>query len=199
MTLRARLLLVILLILLGGGAFYLRTLANRIFIEPAQHAEEAARAKLNAFALQSNKAPTQTATLYFPDLEQGKLVAESRAVAWAEADGDRVRQVILALAEGSHQVQGHLLPATLNVRAVFLAGDGTAYVDLAHDALGEFPPGIQTETLAIYSLVDSIAANVPSVKRIQFLIEGQNVETLDGHADLTAAYVPDASRIKPGS
>jgi len=103
------------------------------------------------------------------------------------------------LAEGPHRFPGRLLPTTLNVRAVFLAGDGTAYLDLAHEALGEFPPGIQTETLAIYSLVDSIAANVPSVKRVQFLIQGQNVETLDGHADLTAAFVPDPSRIKPGS
>ena len=198
MTLRARILLVILLVLLGGGAFYLRTLANRIFIEPAQHAEEAARAKLSAFALQSNKAPTQTATLYFPALEEGKLLAEPHPLAWAEADVDRVRQVILALAEGPHHFQGRLLPTTLNVRAVFLASDGTAYLDLARDALGEFPPGIQTETLAIYSLVDSISTNVPSVKKVQFLIEGQNVETLDGHADLTAAFVPDPSRIKSG-
>jgi hypothetical protein len=34
------------------------------------------------------------------------------------------------------------------------------------------------------------------VKRVQFLIQGQEVETLDGHADLTAAYTPDLSRVK---
>jgi hypothetical protein len=84
------------------------------------------------------------------------------------------------------------------VRAVFLAADGTAYIDLSNDMLSDFEPGIQSETLAIYSIVNSLAINIPSVKRAQFLIQGQQVETLDGHADLTAAFVPDPTRVKSG-
>jgi hypothetical protein len=80
--------------------------------------------------------------------------------------------------------------------ARFLAADGTAYVDLSNDILSDFAPGIQSETLAIYSIVNSITSNIPSVKRVQFLIQGQEVETLDGHADLTAAFSPDLTRIK---
>jgi len=195
-TRRAKILLVILLLLLGGGSAYLRTLGRRIFIEPAQHAEEAARAKLSEFALQSKPGPGQTATLYFPSLEEGKLIPEARSVNWAEADVDRVRQVVLALAEGSRQGGIHIFPPSMTVRGVFLTAEGTAYVDLPGDALKEFPSGIQTETLAIYSIVDSITVNIPSVKRVQFLIQGQQAETLDGHADLTAAFAPDPSRIK---
>ena len=78
----------------------------------------------------------------------------------------------------------------------FIATDGTAYVDLSNDFLSDFDPGIQTETLAIYSIVNSITVNIPSVKRVQFLIQGQEVETLDGHADLTAAFTPDLARVK---
>ena len=107
-----------------------------------------------------------------------------------------MRQVVLALAEGSHQGYGRVLPASTNVRAVFLAADGTAYVDLSNDILSDFEPGIQSETLAMYSIVNSITINIPSVKRVHFLILGQEVETLDGHADLTAAYTPDLTRIK---
>ena len=196
MTLRAKLLLLILLIALGAGVLYLRSLARRAFIEPTQRAEEAARAKLSQFALQSNNGTTQLATLYFPVLTEGKLVPESRSITWAKTDADRVRQVVLALAEGSHQGYGRILPASTNVRAVFLAADGTAYVDLSNDILSDFEPGIQSETLALYSLVNSIAINIPSVKRVHFLILGQEVETLDGHADLTAAYTPDLTRVK---
>jgi hypothetical protein len=50
---RAKILLVVLLAVLGAAGYYLRALAKRVFIEPAQHAEEAARARLSEFALQS--------------------------------------------------------------------------------------------------------------------------------------------------
>ena len=198
MSRRAKIFLVILLIVLGVASFYLRTLARRVFLEPAQHAEETARAKLSEFALQSKKSASQAVTLYFPSLDEGRLVAESRSLTWAEADGDRVRQIVLALAEGSHQGLSRVLPASTSVRAVFLNSDGTAYVDLSNEGLGELAPGIQAESLAIYSLVNSITMNIPSVKKVQFLIQGQEVETLDGHADLTAAFSPDPTRIKTG-
>jgi spore germination protein GerM len=195
-TWHGKILLVVLLMVLGAGVFYLRSLAQRVFVEPAQHVEEAARAKLSEFALQSKQSAGQTVTLYFPGLEEGKLIPESRSLTWAEADVDRVRQVVLALAEGSHQGLSRVLPAATSVRAVFLTSDGTAYLDLSSDALGELAPGIEAETLAIYSLVDSITMNIPAVKKVQFLIQGQEVETLDGHADLTTAYAPDPTRIK---
>jgi hypothetical protein len=195
-TLRAKIFLGILLVALAAGGFYLRSLAKRYFHEPGQHAEEAERAKLDQFALQPNNGTTQLATLYFPSLEEGKLARESRSITWAQADVDRVRQVVLALAEGSHQGYGRPISASTTVRAVFLAPDGTAYVDLSNDVLTDFEPGIQSETLAVYSIVNSITANIPSVKQVQFLVQGQEVETLDGHADLTAAYTPDLTRVK---
>ena len=198
MTTRAKILLFILLVALAAGGFYLRALARRVrvFLEPAQRAEEAARAKLDQFALQPNNGTTQLATLYFPSLNDGKLMPESRSITWAQSDADRVRQVVLALAEGSHRGFGRALGASTTVRAVFLTADGAAYVDLSNDILSDFEPGIQSETLAIYAIVNSITVNIPSVKRVQFLIQGQEVETLDGHADLTAAYTPDLSRVK---
>jgi hypothetical protein len=195
-TVRAKLLLVLLLVALAAGGFYLRALARRIFLEPNPRGEETARAKLDQFALQPNNGTIQLATLYFPALNEGKIVPESRSITWAQSDADRVRQIVLALAEGSHQGLGRAFPATTTVRAVFLAADGTAYVDLSNDILSDFEPGIQSETLTIYSIVNSIAANIPSVKRVQFIIQGQEVETLDGHADLTAAFTPDLTRVK---
>jgi len=88
-------------------------------------------------------------------------VPESRALTWAQSDTDRVRQVVLALAEGSHQGYGRVFSPSTTVRAVFLSTDGTAYVDLSNDILTDFEPGIQSETLTIYSIVNSIAINIP--------------------------------------
>ena len=198
MSLRAKLLWVALLVVFAGGLFYLRSLVRRTFFELPLHVDESAKARLNEAALQPGAGPNEIAVLYFPSLNDRKLVAESRLVKWAPSADDRVRQVLLALAAGSHQGLGHPLAATTSVRAVFLTSEGTAYVDLSNDLLSSVSPGIETESLSVYSMVDSITANIPSVKRVKILIEGQEVETLEGHVDLTEAIVPDPTLIKTG-
>ena len=203
MSLRAKLLLLILVVVLGAGSFYLRSLARRVFWEPALHGEEAIRTRLSEVALQPARPgggpaqpPMQTATLYFPSLNDRKLVPESRSVTWAETDADRVRQILLALIEGSHQGLGRVLPASVNIRAIFLAPEGTAYVDFSSEFPAGLAPGIESESLAVYALTNSITTNISSVKKVKLLIQGQEVETLDGHADLTGAFVPDPTRIQ---
>ena len=83
------------------------------------------------------------------------------------------------------------MPPSADVRAVFSTSEGTAYLDLSNSALTGFLPGIESETLAVYSIVNSVAANVPAVKKVKILVQGQEVETLDGHADLTGEFAPD--------
>ncbi len=196
MTLRTKILWVALLVVIAGGLFYLRSLARRIFFETPSHSDESAKASLNAAALQSGTGPSETAILFFPSLSERMLVAESRPVKWAPVSADRIRQVLLALAEGPHQNLGHPLAASTEVRAVFLTMEGTAYVDLSGDLLSGVSPGIESESLAVYSIVNSITSNIPSVKRVKILIQGQEVDTLEGHADLTDAIVPDQLLIK---
>ena len=111
MSLRAKLLWVALLVVFAGGLFYLRSLAKRILFELPLHSEESAKARLNEVALQSGTGPNVIAVLYFPSLSDRRLVPESRPIKWAQSEDDRVRQVLLALAEGSHQGLSHSLPA----------------------------------------------------------------------------------------
>ena len=196
MSRRAKLLWVALLLVFAGSLFYLRSLARRIFFEPPPHSDESAKARLNEAALQSDAGPNETAIVYFPSLNTRMLVAETRPIKWAPAEADRVRQVLLALAEGPSQRLGHPLAASTNVRAVFLTQEGTAYVDLSADLLSGIYPGIESESLAVYSIVNSITINVRSVKRVKILIQGQEVDTLEGHADLTEAIFPDPTLVQ---
>jgi hypothetical protein len=198
MSLRAKLSWVTLLVVLAGGVFYLRSLAKHIFLEMPLHSEESAETRLHEAALQPGIGPEVIAVLYFPSLSERKLVAESRPIKWAESDEDRVRQVLLALAEGSHHSMGHPLSASTVVRAVFLDSAGTAYIDFSKDSLTGFNPGIESECLSVYSIVDSITANMPTIKRVRMLVQGQEVETLGGHTDLTQAILPDPSLIRTG-
>jgi spore germination protein GerM len=197
MSRRTKILVVVIVGALAAALLYLRVLAKHIFFEDVQHTEQSARAQLNATALGSESGGKRSVTLYFPSSSnQGKLVAEGRSMTMAENDSDRIRQIVLALIAGPTQGGGRPLPPSADVRAVFLTSDGTAYLDLSSSALSGFLPGIESETLAIYSIVNSLAANVPAVKKVKILVQGQEAETLDGHADLTGAFAPDASRAR---
>ncbi|HUI43924.1 MAG TPA: GerMN domain-containing protein [Terriglobia bacterium] len=195
MSRRTKILLLLLVPVLVVGSLYLRTLVRWAFFERRAPAENAARAKLNQAALQATAGPAATVALYFPFRADEKLHAETRALALAADPTDRIRQVVLALIEGPTQGGARALPASADVRGVFLTADGTAYLDLSASSLGDFNAGIESETLALYAVVDSLTANLPEVKRVQFLVEGQEVDTLDGHADLSAAYAPNPAWI----
>lgn len=195
MASRTKVMLFVILPVLVIGLFYLRSLVRWTFFEHRRASDTTARAQLDQAALQAAAGPAQTVTLYFPSYAEGKLRAEPRALAMASNPADRIREIVLALIEGPKQGTGGALPASAEVRGVFLTADGTAYLDLSSGATADFNPGIESETLAIYSVVDSLATNLPEVKKVQFLVQGQEVDTLDGHADLTAPFVPDPTWI----
>jgi spore germination protein GerM len=196
MSRRAKIFMLILLAVLAIGVSYLHVLTRRVVFQlPPEQGEEVARTRLSEAALQSATRPHQMATLYFPSFEQGVLREEKRSVAWAEAETDRIRQVLLALIEGSHQGYSRSLPTSTEIRAVFLAPDGTAFLDFSNQAMPDINPGIASECLVVYSVVDSLAANIPAVKKVKILVQGQDVDTLNGHADLSDYFVPDPVRI----
>ncbi len=181
-------------VIVAAGFFYLRALARRIFVETPVRVEQEARARLSEVVLQSQTGSRQAVRLYFPAYGEGTLAAEVRQMAWPAEDSDRIREILLALIEGSRQGHERPVSPSTNIRGVFLTPDGTAYVDFSSEVLADFAPGIESESLAVYSIVDSLAANIPAVKRVKILVQGEEVDTLDGHADLAGYFVPDLSR-----
>ena len=185
--------LIVLPVLVISG-FYLRALVRRTFFENGQRPEAEMQTQLKQDALQSESAAPVAVILYFPNYDTGSLTPEGREMALAPNDADRIRQIVLALTESSSQSHAAAaLPPSAVLRAVFLTSDGVAYLDFSTDFSKDLPAGIESETLAIYSVVDSLAANIPAVKRVQFLIQGQEADTLNGHADLTGLYAPNTA------
>ncbi len=194
---RTALLSIFVAAILVSGFFYLVRLKRVALAPVSSSAEATARTKLSEAALEPAAGPTQLVTLYFPSYAEGVLTPETRPLSLAANDTDRIKQIVLALIEGSHEGLGAVLPPSATLRAVFLTADGTAFLDFSQDALTNFPPGIESESLAVYSIVDSLMVNVPDVKRVKFLVQGQQVHTLDGHVDLTGYFVSDPSLIAP--
>ncbi|MGH9403905.1 MAG: GerMN domain-containing protein [Terriglobia bacterium] len=191
MSRRTLILALILIPVLIVSGFYLRSLVRRTSHENRPSPEAEMTTQLQQQALQAGPTTQQTITLYFPNYDTAALVQETRPIALAASNEDRIRQIVLALIAGSQQNHVQALPPSTALRAVFLSDDGDAYLDFSTDVTRDFPVGIESETLALRSVVDSLAANIPGVHRVKFLVQGQEVDTLDGHADLTGFYAPD--------
>lgn len=197
MSRRAAILTIVVAVVLSAGIYYLTVLRHRISPTNASavRSEQTARTRLSEAALQPVGGQTQIITLYFPSYAGGNLLSETRSMKLSSDNIKAIRQVLLALIEGSHQGHGSALSPSTTIRAVFLTPDGAAIIDLSQEALADFEPGIESESLAIYSIVDSLCANIPQVKEVRFLVQGQEVQTLDGHIDLTGSFAPEPSLI----
>ena len=100
----------------------------------------------------------------------------------------RSRQLIQALIASPPTADQRTLPADATLLAFYLLPDGTAVADFSDATASEMPSGILSEEAAVNSLVQTLAANVPGLRRLKILIHGQEVDTLAGHVDLTGLF-----------
>lgn len=129
--------------------------------------------------------------LYFESAIDDGLVPEERSVPLA---GDLARQlqtVMEELVRGSTSGLLSTLPAETKVLEVFVSARGIAYVDLSPEARQAVAGGSKGELLAVYSIVNSVVANFPAIKKVQILVEDKPVPTLAGHVDLSRPLGPD--------
>lgn len=106
---------------------------------------------------------------------------------------------LYASPESTHPVPG----GASSVSQVFLlpvpdangrgASDGSelAVVNLTGAFVAGHPSGLETESLTVLSICETLSANLPRVTEVRFLVDGQPRATLAGHADLTRTYLTD--------
>ena len=138
---------------------------------------------------------TRNIRLYFLSEEDGLLHAEERAI---PADPSPVREaeaVIAELIKGPEKGYLSTIPPETRLRQIFITQDGTAYVDFSKEFAEKHPSGTSAEAATVYSIVNSLALNIPSIKKIVFLIEGGEKETLGGHINLSKPFIPLKSMI----
>ncbi len=131
---------------------------------------------------------TLPATLYVP--QKGKLIAVSSAVRRQPDAQLEARETVLALL-GDERGGSAAVLGEVRLRALYLDGEGTAYLDLAEASPNQrdIRASAWDELLAVYALVNTVTQNVPEVRAVRFLVDGRQVQTLAGHLDLERAYV----------
>jgi hypothetical protein len=73
-----------------------------------------------------------------------------------------------------------------------------AVINLSESFVASHPSGLETETLTVLSLCGTLHANLPRVTQVRFLVDGQQRDTLAGHADLTRTYITADTTVSAG-
>jgi hypothetical protein len=110
---------------------------------------------------------------------------------------ERSRQLIQALIANPPTADQRTLPADAALLGFYILPDGTAVADFSDAIASEMPSGILSEGMAVNSLAQTLAANVPALRKLKILIHGQEVDTLAGHVDLTGFF--DLAALQPAA
>ncbi len=130
-------------------------------------------------------------TLFFLRPDGEALAPESRRVFRTTTVVDRARQALQALFDGP---EGYLIasvPPGTRLMELFLAPDGTAYVDLGPEFLHGIRTGSSDGVYAIYAIVNTLAANFPEIRRVKLLVDGDEAGDVGGHFDFSRPILPE--------
>jgi Sporulation and spore germination len=154
----------------------------------------------------SEEAKTQQGLATAPDAPeaQGKeesipvLVAydEDMALRWRRTEAFmpeerdlRARAALRAVLAQYHQLPSpHPLASGADIKEVYLLNDDTLLIDTTSPFADGHPSSVLLEEMTLTSLIETLAANVPGITKVKFLVEGKERQTLAGHVDLMNFY-----------
>ncbi|MCE5230346.1 GerMN domain-containing protein, partial [bacterium] len=110
-------------------------------------------------------------------------------------DAGRIHQIARELGNppGSGLMETPLLGGA--PRGLYLLS-GIVYIDLNREFLQAPNQSPAMERLAIYSIVNSFMLNLPSLKGVQIMIDGQVVRSAWGWMDISSPLGPDLSLVR---
>jgi spore germination protein GerM len=188
MTRRILIMLAVLAVAAVALGFYALHLKRRV----ARDAQTAAEQQL-AMAPPGN-GPSEAVTLYVASDSDGTLRRAQVSIPLPSERSERDRAVLRALlGQYLKSPSPHPIGPESDVRDVFLMNDDTAVVDMNSAFADAHPSGVLAEELTVASVVLTLNANDGKISRVKLLVNGQERETLAGHADLRRFY--EASNI----
>lgn len=134
--------------------------------------------------------------LYFSDADNRFLTAEDRILSLPDSVVERARIMVCALIEGPKASFTPTLPEEAKLLALHVTDEGVAYVDFNRAISEKHPGGSLSELLTIFSVVNTLALNVPEIEAVKILIEGREARTLAGHIDMRFPFRPNLLMVK---
>ncbi|MGI5838217.1 MAG: GerMN domain-containing protein [bacterium] len=134
-----------------------------------------------------------TLTLYFGDTNAEYLIKEEREV---EKGAEPYETLLLNELIKGPQAQGLVktVPPETKLTEIRVV-EGTAFVNFSSEFQTKHWGGSAGELLTIYSVVNTLT-EVPGINQVQFLIEGDKLDSLAGHMDIQEPLTRDENFIK---
>lgn len=181
----------ILFVAVVAAALYfpaLRRQVNKAKTITEKTAEQARRELLPPVSVTSGE-PRVKAKLFWGSTEgEAMLVPVTVELPLSSDPTLRAKQILNTLLAGPVDAEARTLPTDAALLAFYIMPDGTGVADFSEALATSIPSGIQSEQLAVDSIIRTLEANVPQVKRLKILIHGQEMDTLAGHLDLTQTF-----------
>ncbi|MFC2076262.1 GerMN domain-containing protein [candidate division KSB1 bacterium] len=124
---------------------------------------------------------TEWITLFFSDARTGNLLPESREIVALGNQVERFRIIIEELLAGPNGRLIATLPATARINNVFMDKENDLYLDFSGEFVSDQLVGTSAEMAAVGSIMKTVAANLPDIARVQLLVDGMEVQTINGH------------------
>jgi spore germination protein GerM len=140
--------------------------------------------------------PRITATLFYASADGQALVPIRQEVALAEGLVPQGREILAAQLQGARSPHVSVIPEGTMLRAFYVTERGDAFVDLSLEASSDHPGGSSMELLTVYAIVNAVTANLPTIQRVQILIDGREADTLAGHVDLRRPLQQDLTLVR---
>lgn len=121
--------------------------------------------------------------VYYPDDSGMRLVEVERRINVANEDEKYFAAIEMLLEDPHEENLTTIFPKNASIRSVTV-DNGLATVDLDGAMLKTMVGGSTGEEFLVGSIVDTLTS-FPEVTQVKFLVDGQEIETLKGHMDLS--------------
>lgn len=124
------------------------------------------------------------ATLFYVAADGLTLASAEGEVPFAEPVAAQAARIVEAQLRAARPPLSPAVPAGTTLRSLFITERGEAFVDLSPEVSSRHPGGVLEEIFTVYAIVNALTVNLPSILRVQILVNGREVDTLAGHLDL---------------
>ncbi len=158
----------------------------------AQKDKSTEQGKTEDSTQQAEEPKVRMVNLYFADENAEYLLAERKEV----FDSSNLKENTLEELLKGPTEEGHIatIPEGTEIKGISIGGD-TIVLNFSREFVDNHPGGSAFELMTVYSIVNTVT-EVSGVRKVKFLVEGKEVESLAGHMDLTQSIERDESLIK---
>lgn len=126
--------------------------------------------------------------LYFSDANERFLVPEKRLILKEKTPVQQAGEIVKAVLDGSKTGKVNTFPPGVELKDLKIEKNQTAMVSFSNNLIQNHPGGSTSEMATVYSLTNSLTANIPEIKAVKILIEGREVDSIKGHVSLKQPF-----------